>query len=1028
MSPEMSASVERIVATCGFARGSFALVLVTGPDELGTQVLEEVRRHLPPERGYLRIRLDRDGVDFGRLVAEGGVADPVLLVQGLESVGVRRRAELEEALNLQRDRFAGLSAAAVLWVPRGELPSFQRRCADLFQWRSALVEVEPADLPLPGDAAAQRRYLAAHPGAVRAQLSLENLAADVPSLREEPNQGLLRLHLARVWDRFRPLAIAGVDWGAVNERAALSLDAVYTPLTVLAPDAGEPDERLAAAAMRAERPPRPALAELDSRDRLVLLGEPGGGKSTFIGYVALCMAGEMLGRSEANLAALRAPLPGAPGEKKSAPQPWSHGPMVPVCVLLREFAARGLPSTGEGLPEAALWDFIVRELEATGALAGFGEPLREIFVRSGGLVLVDGLDEVPDAGNRREQIKQAVVDFATSFPKCRMVLTSRTYAWENQDWALPGFRAVRLAPFSRPQVDFFVDRWHDHVAAVRGRNPEQARGRAAELRALLARNERLGELSTRPLLLTLIASLYAWRQGSLPEDRGQLYHEMVDVLLDRWERAKVALAANVQPSLLEYLRIGRDRMRRFLEDVAFEVHEKQAQASGTADIKGEVLREGLVGLGGPDVWPKRLEEYLRDRAGLLVPRGNDVYAFPHRTFQEFLAAGHLCRDPKLPKSLAALVGADPQRWREVALLAGASSMPYALLNIAHALCPKPPEPDVTRASEQVRAAHIAAQMLAEAQRDSSALADEPELAQRLRTWLVAILERELLPALERVSAGLALAKLGDPRFDATLWMLPKDPLLGFVRIDAGEFEMGNDKGQEVRDWVLLPEAPRHRVKLEKYWLARWPVSVGQWKAYVAEMGKPPGDSRSTAGAENLPVALVSCREAVGYARWLDGKLQGDPRTPDALKAALKSGMRVTLPSEAEWERGARGERARKYPWEGEFDAERANCEMTVGEPSPVGCHRGGATPEGIEELAGNVWEWTRSKAGEYSYPATAQDRAKREDLSGPEPRVVRGGSWHCGRREVRGACRFDPQLGARFPDLGFRLAVSPVGS
>ncbi len=93
------------------------------------------------------------------------------------------------------------------------------------------------------------------------------------------------------------------------------------------------------------------------------------------------------------------------------------------------------------------------------------------------MILLDGLDEVPDADQRREQVKAAVQGFAEDFPSCRILVTSRTYAYQRQDWKLDGFAEVVLSPFTPGQIDHFVDRWYAHVGPLRGWSQGDARAR-----------------------------------------------------------------------------------------------------------------------------------------------------------------------------------------------------------------------------------------------------------------------------------------------------------------------------------------------------------------------------------------------------------------------------------------------------------------------------------------------------------------------------------------------------------------------
>ena len=772
---------------------------------------------------------------------------------------------------------------------------------------------------------------------------------------------------------------------------------------------------------------------LDKERKLALLGDPGSGKSTFVNFVALCLAGEALGRTDANLALMTTPLPAEDGarrtqDEKPSPQPWRHGGLLPVRVVLRDFAARGLPPVGQRATGGQLWHFIASELGET--LADYEPYLKRELRETGGLVMLDGLDEVPDADERRVQVKQAVQGFAADFPRCRFVVTSRTYAYQRQDWKLYGFSEAVLAPFSTPQIERFVDGWYAHLAAVRGQNPNDAQGRATLLKDAIRRSERLAELAQRPLLLTLMASLHAWRGGNLPERREELYADTVDLLLDQWESPKLVRGSDgkpvvVEPSLSEWMKVDRAAVRKLLEHLAFEAHRDQPDLTGTADISQERLASGLVALAAnPDVKPARVIEYVRDRAGLLTARGVGVYTFPHRTFQEYLAACYLT-DHGFPDDLADLVLADGQRWREVALLAGAKAARgtiSAAWNLAEALCCKDAGP--RPAPREYLAALLAAQTLIENGGLLNVSERNRPKAACIRSWLHTIADRGALGPVDRAAAGDALAAMGDDR--PGVGLRPAGlPAIEWCLVPEGKFTMGSNDNSLA---LFGKETPQDRVKLNAFQIGRFPITNAQYDAFVQDGGYTPKwrkcwtrDGWAWKGNReapeklggvfylpNHPVVMVSWYEAHAFCNWLGEKL----------------GMAVSLPTEAQWEKAARGDAGRTYPWEGEqITPEHANYEATgFNSTAAVGIFPKGASPCGALDMSGNVWEWCGTKWRD-NY-----GRLEDNDPEGKERRVLRGGAFFDNARLVRCAVRYGDDPYARVRSVGFRVVASPSHS
>jgi formylglycine-generating enzyme required for sulfatase activity len=211
-----------------------------------------------------------------------------------------------------------------------------------------------------------------------------------------------------------------------------------------------------------------------------------------------------------------------------------------------------------------------------------------------------------------------------------------------------------------------------------------------------------------------------------------------------------------------------------------------------------------------------------------------------------------------------------------------------------------------------------------------------------------------------------------------------------VLIPAGEFLMGSDpkKDKDAED----SEQPQHILYLPDYYLAKTPVTNAQYQAFMLATGYDPPEhwegKSHPRGKGDHPVVRVSWHDAVAYCNWL----------------AEVTGKPYRLPSEAEWEKGARGSDGHIWPWGDQWDAKRCNAlESGKGGTTPVGAYPQGASPYGLLDMAGNVWEWTLSL--HKGYPYRADDG--REDLGAGDDvfRVPRGGSWGDLRHRLRSAIR-----------------------
>jgi formylglycine-generating enzyme required for sulfatase activity len=220
--------------------------------------------------------------------------------------------------------------------------------------------------------------------------------------------------------------------------------------------------------------------------------------------------------------------------------------------------------------------------------------------------------------------------------------------------------------------------------------------------------------------------------------------------------------------------------------------------------------------------------------------------------------------------------------------------------------------------------------------------------------------------------------------------------VALVYVPAGEITIGSPEGEGDTD-----EHPAHKVFLKGFWLGKTEVTFDQYDRFCTDTGRAKAHDEGW-GRGSRPVIYVSWQDAADYCAWLK----------------KKTGLHFRLPSEAEWEKAARD----RYPWGGRPpDAGLANFNKDHMMTRPVGSYPAGASPYGILDMAGNVWEWMLDDydAASYRNPAGG---APRSPAVGAE-RSVRGGSWVNGANLVRAANRSSEKPDSRLNILGFRLAL-----
>lgn len=400
------------------------------------------------------------------------------------------------------------------------------------------------------------------------------------------------------------------------------LTASYISLRVLSSDSGR--HRLASPigpdALQGQR----VEDVLADRKRILIIGDAGSGKTTLLRYLAVMAAQREF--PEVLLA-------------------WNSA--MPFLISLRQYVRED--TSAVEFPEPK--DF--PKAIAVGATEGMPPNWVADHLRAGAIVLVDGLDEVPE-GKIRKRAIEWLNDIILHYPESRYVVTSRPAAVDN--WADDSFTVAELQPMTTQDIRVFIHNWHSAMYRELG-NDEQRESLHDNERALnfaIDNDRSLRQLAVNPLLCALLCALNRDRRGILPKARMEIYSAALEMLLDRRDRERGL------PDLLDY-----SAQLVILRDLGFWLL-RQGLVSAPVDRIARRIERSLASIPNIRMSADDVLSYLLTRSGLLRSPIVGHVNFVHKTFQEYLAANAAIEDDEIEMLIA---HASDDQWREVIIMA-----------------------------------------------------------------------------------------------------------------------------------------------------------------------------------------------------------------------------------------------------------------------------------------------------------------------------------------------------------------------
>ena len=829
----------------------------------------------------------------------------------------------------------------------------------------------------------------------------------------------------------RPLRLAGLDEHAGDpNKARLTLEKIYVALnttTSRKEEKGKNSDDISNK-FRGEEDASllPVIEALEKsrKHRMVLLGFPGTGKSTFVRYLALMVAQEMNGDIR-------------------QVEDWQGKAILPLPISLGRFAET-LPVGLQKGNVNHLKNFILTTLKSDERTEDFAPYFFDYVDKNGALFLFDGLDEVANM-DLRPIVVQSIEEFAQRYGRDSrnyFLVTCRTYSYQDPKWQLTDWEKHELDLLSKEQIKLFVRAWYEQHRLIDPRKTEQYEKKEEQLLKVLHPEDRrqLYKVARYPIILTVMAVVHA--SDDLPDSRAQVYEKCVNLLLEKWDQQRSIAGRKEVKNILVELDVTSGIINQALWEIAYKAHLGTRNGENESGLITKGLLSGVMTeFLDESSKVKKFVDYCEQSNGLLMLQGKIrdekrkqerfIYTFPHLTFEEYLAARYLAEENG--DFLRELLDDNFDRWREVAMLLG-EHFCFAVMgrgqvnDILYALStPKDNLPE----DKNWRAIWLAGEILLLYRR---AFPKKSPYESVILEQLLEIIKKSALSPRERADVADLLDTLGyRPKTQHQFIHIPMSPSTvsgggarGGGRIDfyMGKYLVTNEKYArfltaddfaEEDFWVGFSKyaAPKDGEIKE---IGTWGDEGYQWlkeslnedkKVFPRYWDVP----RFGINHPSAPVNGISWYEANAYCKWLLAHWDNldEAKANPSLKPRL-----IRLPTENEWVFAAGGEENERFAWgvlrdEKEIARYTNTSESGINRTTPVWMYSvGESSPYHLMDMSGNLWEWQ------------ANYRDKDHDEL-----ALCGGSWNGSPGFARVSPRDLSSPDGGWNDLGFRVCLLP---